>query len=505
MPAEPNAQIESLPSNVASKKSAANEGQVVKALPHNEEAEQSLLGALLLDNRLIEKVSEFLKPEHFYQPVHGRIYGAILRLTERGQVADPVTLKNMFDQDEDLDHVGGSQYLVDLAANVVTTVSVGHYGQVIYELFLRRELIAVGRDMMQVAYDDKIEDTASQQIEFSEQKLYDLATSGDYKSGFVSMRQSVTTAIEVAEHAFKNVGHVTGITSGLVDLDKKLGGLQPSDLLILAGRPSMGKTALATNIAFNCAKACYDTKGESGGPVGFFSLEMSADQLATRILASESMVPGDKIRRGELKDSDFRRFIETSQLLMDVPLFIDDTPGLSISAVRTRARRLKRQHGLGLIVVDYLQLLSGSAKGSSESRVQEVSEITRGLKALAKELHVPVLALSQLSRQVENRDDKRPQLSDLRESGSIEQDADVVMFVYREQYYLERQEPSRRVDEGDEKFNDRYEQWQQKLSEVHNTGECILAKQRHGPIGTIRLFFDGQFTKFGDLDAHHNA
>lgn len=484
---------------------AVNENETgLKLLPHNEQAEQSLLGALLIDNRLVERVSEFLKVEHFYQPVHGRIYGAIVRMNENGQVADPVTLKGFFDKDEDLAHVGGAQYLVELAANVVTTVSVANYGQLIYELFLRRELIAVGRDMMQKAYDDTIEDPATTQIELSEQKLYDLATAGDYKSGFVSMRQSLTTAIEIAQTAYKNVGHVTGVTTGLTDLDKKLGGLQPSDLLILAGRPSMGKTALALNIAFNCAKAAFDTNGESGGPVGFFSLEMSADQLATRALASESRVPGDQIRRGELKDTDFRRFIETSQMLMDMPLFIDDTPGLSISAVRTRARRLKRQHGLSLIVVDYLQLLTGSGGKSSENRVQEVSEITRGLKALAKELHVPVLALSQLSRQVENRDDKRPMMSDLRESGSIEQDADVVMFVYREQYYLERQEPSRRVDESDDKFNDRYEQWQQKLAEVHNTGECILAKQRHGPIGTIRLAFEGQFTKFSDLSPHRD-
>ena len=480
--------------------SSEKKAEDVKLLPANEEAEQSLLGALLLDNRLIENVSDFLQPAHFYQPVHGRIYEMIAKAVDHGQVADIVTLKNIFDKDDDLAHVGGSQYLTDLVANVVTTVSVQHYGQVIYELFLRRELISVGREVMQDAYDDEVEKTAIDQISKTEQRLYDLATTGDYKSGFVSMKSSVTQAISIAETAFKNVGHVTGVTSGLTDLDKKLGGLQPSDLIILAGRPSMGKTALATNIAFNCAKAYWESKGQSGGPVGFFSLEMSSDQLATRILASEALVPGDKIRRGEVKDSEFRRFVETSQMLSDVPLFIDDTPGLSISAVRTRARRLKRQHGLGLIVVDYLQLLSGPAGKKSDSRVNEVSEITRGLKALAKELHVPVLALSQLSRQVEARDDKRPQLSDLRESGSIEQDADVVMFVYREQYYLERAEPSRKPEENDEKFNDRYEQWQQKLAEIHNTGEAILAKQRHGPIGTIRMAFDGQFTKFSDLD-----
>lgn len=475
------------------------EEEDLKRLPANEDAEQSLLGALLIDNRLVEKVSDFLEPKHFYQPVHGRIYEAILRYVDRGQVADPVTLKMVFDEDDDLSHVGGAQYLTHLAANVITTVSVDHYGQVVYELFLRRELIDIGRQTMQTAYDSTLDEPAEQQIEGTEQRLYDLATKGDHKKGFVDFKTSLTTSISVAEKAFKNVGAVTGVTTGLTDLDKKLGGLQPSDLLILAGRPSMGKTALATCIAFNCAKASWETKGKSGGPVGFFSLEMSSDQLATRILAGEALVPGDKIRRGEVKDTDFRRFVEKCQLLMDVPLFIDDTPSLSISAVRTRARRLKRQHGLGMIVVDYLQLLTGSGK-ASENRVQEVSEITRGLKGLAKELHIPVLALSQLSRQVESREDKRPMMSDLRESGSIEQDADVVMFVYREQYYLERAEPSRRVEESDDKFNDRYESWQQKLAEVHNVGECILAKQRHGPIGTVKMFFDGQYTRFSDLD-----
>ena len=476
-----------------------------QSLPHNEEAEQSLLGALLLDNRLIERVSEFLLPKHFYQPVHGRIYEAIVKLTERGQIADPVTLKDYFSKDNDLAHVGGASYLVDLSANVVTTVSVEHYGQVIYDLFIRRELIDLGRDTMQHAYDANIDDRPQEQIEKAEQKLYDLATTGETKSGFIDLKRSLTTAIEVAEKAFKSVGHVTGVTSGLTDLDKKLGGLQPSDLIILAGRPSMGKTALATCIAFNCAKAHWESKGQSGGPVGFFSLEMSADQLATRVLSGEARVPGDRIRRGEVKENEFRQFVETSQMLMDVPLHIDDTPGLSISAVRTRARHLKRQHGLGLIVVDYLQLLSGTGSKQSENRVNEVSEITRGLKALAKELHVPVLALSQLSRAVESREDKRPMLSDLRESGSIEQDADVVMFVYREQYYLEREEPTRRGDESEEKFNDRYENWQQRLAEAHNIGECILAKQRHGPIGTVRMFFDGQFTRFSDLDTHHDG
>lgn len=472
-------------------------------LPHNEEAEQALLGTILVDNRLLENVSDFLQPKHFYQPVHGRIYQAIHLLTDRGQVADTVTLKNHFDGDQDLDHVGGAQYLIDLASQVVNTVSVEHYGRVIYELFLRRELIDLGRDTMQNAYEHDLEVSADSQIEKAEKRLYDLATTGEQKAGFVDFKKTITTAIQVAERAFKNKGHVTGVTTGLVDMDKKLGGLQPSDLIILAGRPAMGKTALATTMAFNAAKAHWETKGKSGGVIGFFSLEMSADQLATRLLSSEARVGGDKIRRGDVKDNEFARFVEKSQLLMDVPLYIDDTPGLSISAVRTRARRLKRQYGLDLIVVDYLQLLSGTGSKQSENRVLEISEITRGLKGIAKELHIPVLALSQLSRAVESREDKRPLLSDLRESGSIEQDADVVMFVYRDQYYVEREEPKRKANQSDEKFNDEYALWQKRLEEAHNVAECIIAKQRHGPVGTIKLAFEGEFTRFGNLDLVH--
>lgn len=470
-----------------------------RVLPHNIEAEQAILGALLIDNRLLESVSDFLRPEHFYNVVHGRIYDAIKRFTDKGKTADPVTLKNHFDDDEALSEAGGADYLVELATNVITTVNVYHYGQAIYELFLRRQLIALGDETVIRAFDTDIEQNAEEQIQLAESRLFELATQGSFKTGFVTLRHSLTTAIQHAEKAFKNVGHVTGVTTGLIDMDKKLGGLQSSDLTILAGRPAMGKTALATNIAFNAAKAYHETNGKSGAVVGFFSLEMSADQLATRILASESRVGGDKIRRGEVSDHDFQRFIETSQLLMDIPLHIDDTPGLSISAVRTRARRLQRQHGLGMIVVDYLQLLSGTGSKQSENRVLEISEITRGLKALAKELQVPVLALSQLSRAVESREDKRPQLADLRESGSIEQDADIVMFVYRDEYYLSKQEPKQKPDEAGDKFNARYTQWQELCERAHNVAECIIAKQRHGPIGTVNLFFDGNYTKFDNL------
>jgi replicative DNA helicase len=443
---------------------------------------------------------EFLEPEHFFSAVHGRIYKAIRTLVlDRNQEASPVTLKAYFADDADLSAVGGSAYLADLAANVVTIINAEDYGRAVYESHLRRQLIEIGEDMVNDAYAHDLETSPALQMEAAEKRLFDLATTGSASAGFAALNVAVHAAIETAEAAFRRGSHITGVTTGLTDIDRKMGGLHPSDLLILAGRPSMGKTSLATNIAYNAAKAYLDTGGQEGSVVGFFSLEMSAEQLATRLLADVSEVPGDKIRRGDIKDTDFQRFVEASALLNRLPFFIDDTPGLSVTALRTRARRLHRTNKLGMIVVDYLQLLSGSARGS-ENRVQEISDITRGLKGVAKELGVPVVALSQLSRAVEQREDKRPLLSDLRESGSIEQDADVVMFVFREPYYLERAEPSRRPEENDEKFNDRYQRWQQRCEEVHNTAEVIIAKQRHGPIGTIRLHFDGQFTRFSDLD-----
>ncbi|UEM05246.1 replicative DNA helicase [Skermanella rosea] len=483
---------------------AAGRRPSYRITPHNAEAEQSLLGAILTNNKAYEKVGEFLKPEHFYDPVHSRIFETIHTLIQRGEVADPITLKRYFEGDPALESVGGVGYLAELAGSVVSVVNSEHYGRIIHDMYLRRQLIDMGEDMVNEAYSHNLEGAALEQIEGAEKKLFDLATTGDIQGGFQPFSQSLRVAIEMAEEAFKRDSQVTGVTTGLIDLDRKLGGLHPSDLLILAGRPSMGKTALATNIAFAAAKAHLRTDGKEGAGVAFFSLEMSAEQLATRILADEAQVASEKIRRGDLKPEDFQRFSEASSILSRVPFYVDDTPALSIAAVRTRSRRLARTSGgLGLIVVDYLQLLRGSGGKGNENRVQEISEITRGLKAIAKELDVPVMALSQLSRAVEQREDKRPQLSDLRESGSIEQDADVVMFVFREQYYLERAEPSRRPDEADDKFNDRYQRWQQRLGEVHNTGEVIIAKQRHGPIGTVRLFFDGQYTKFGDLDQSH--
>lgn len=475
-----------------------------RVMPHNAEAEQGLLGAILVNNKAYEKVVEFLRPEHFYDPLHARIFEAIETLINQGRVADPVTLKGYFERDPDTED---KDYLVNLAANVVSVINAEHYGRVIHDLYLRRTLIDIGEETVTDAFSQTLDADGMGQIEQAEAKLFELASTGDVKGGFVSIKDSLATAIRNAEAAFQRDTPITGVTSGLVDMDRKLGGLHKSDLIILAGRPSMGKTSLAVNMGFNAAKAFLDSGGKEGASVAFFSLEMSADQLAGRILADEARVPSEKIRRGDLQTEDFQRFTEAVQLVGRAPFFIDDTPALSISAVRTRARRLARtvQGGLGLIIVDYLQLLRGSSNRSSDNRVQEISEITRGLKAIAKELHVPVIALSQLSRAVEQRENKRPLLSDLRESGSIEQDADVVMFVYRDQYYLERDEPARRGDEGDDKFNDRYQRWQERCEEVHNTAEVIIAKQRHGPIGTVRLFFDGQFTKFDNLDPHRSS
>src|SRR5713101_3067924 len=469
--------------------------------PHNIEAEQALLGAILFNNATYHRVSEFLLAEHFAQGVHGRIFAAITKLIERGQIANPVTLKSLFDQDEALAEIGGAQYLARLSASVVTVINAADYGRTIHDLYLRRQLIAIGEDTVNDAYSHDLERDARAQIETTEKKLFDLATSGQTEGGFRPFNQALTEAIVMAEAAFKRSGRTTGVSTGFNDLDKLLGGLHPSDLVILAGRPSMGKTALATNIGFNASKAYRTTRapdgrlvGEDGAVVGFFSLEMSAEQLATRVLSEESRVASDRIRRGEVSHEDFDRFVQASQKLASVPLFIDDTPALTITGLRTRARRLMRQQGLGLIIVDYLQLLRGGGEGrGAENRVQEISEITRGLKALAKELNVPVLALSQLSRAVENREDKRPQLADLRESGSIEQDADVVLFVFREEYYVERRQPRENTEE--------HKQWQQEMEMVTGKAEVIIGKQRHGPTGTVTLQFTPEYTRFSNLAA----
>jgi len=476
-----------------------------RTVPHNIEAEQSLLGAILINNNVFEKVSDTLKPEHFYDPVHQRLFDSIATMIQRGQLADPKTLRGLFENDPALAGVGGAQYLGDLAASVISVINAADYGQLIHDLYLRRQLIALGEDIVNVAFQQDLDQPASKQIESAEHSLFELAQTGELNRGFVRLDKSLAVSLRLADEAFKSDSHITGMTTGLRDLDRKLGGFQKSDLVILAGRPSMGKTALATNLAINGARAFHESNGKEGGAVAFFSLEMSSEQLATRLLGDYSSVPSDKIRRGEIKQDDFTKFVEATKFLSHAPLFIDDTPGLGVASLHTRARRLKRlvPH-LGLIVIDYLQLLHGSAR-SSDNRVQEVSEITRSLKGLAKELDVPVLALSQLSRAVESREDKHPQLSDLRESGSIEQDADVVMFVYREEYYHARSEPTRRQDEGEDKFNQRYQRWMERGEEVRNIAEVLIAKQRHGPIGTVPLHFDGQFTRFSNLERQFNV
>jgi replicative DNA helicase len=491
--------------NALSKVTPLREGDAgYRTPPANVEAEQALLGAILVNNAAYHRVAEFLQPAHFAEGVHGRIFASIAKLIERGQIANPVTLKNLFDQDGALQEIGGAQYLARLAASVVTIINAEDYGRTVHDLHIRRQLITIGEDVVNDAFSYDLDRAAPQQIEAAEQKLFDLATTGDSEGGFRPFKDALAEAIGMAETAFKRSGRTTGIASGFIDLDKLLGGLHPSDLVIIAGRPSMGKTAIATNIGFHAARAFrpqaeqagrHDA-AEDGARVAFFSLEMSSEQLATRILAEESGVASNDIRKGEVSREDLYRFIEASQRLASVPFFIDDTPALSIAGLRTRARRLKRVQGLDLIIIDYLQLIRGSGDGRLDNRVQEISEITRGLKTLAKELEVPVIALSQLSRAVEAREDKRPMLSDLRESGSIEQDADVVMFVYREEYYLSRGEPARRPDETDDKYNDRYERWHKRLAEKAGTAELIVAKQRHGPIGTVTLRFDHATTRF---------
>ncbi len=492
--------------NIAHLPGAEGEAGHDRAPPVNYEAEQALLGAILANNSALEKVADFLRAEHFAEAVHGRIFAASQTLIERNQLANAISLKNLFEDDESLAEVGGAQYLERLQKSYVSIINSGDYGRTIHDLYLRRQLIALGEDVVNDAFDHDLDLPASEQIEGAEQRLYTLGESGQIEGGFLPFKAALISAIEMAEAARKRDGHVAGVPTGFVDMDKLLGGLQKSDLVIIAGRPSMGKTALATNIGFRAAKA-YKAPGMKegreepgdGAGVGFFSLEMSAEPLATRILSEESGVPSDRIRRGELSNDDFDRVLEASAELTSLPFFIDDSPAISVGQLRTRARRLKRQHGLSLIIVDYLQLMRPSAGAQADGRVQEVSEITRGLKAIAKELDLPVLALSQLSRAVEQREDKRPLLADLRESGSIEQDADVVMFVFREQYYLERSSPVQRAEESDDRFHERIESFKAKCEKVHGIAEIIVAKQRHGPIGTRRLFFEGATTKFSDF------
>jgi replicative DNA helicase len=478
--------------------------------PSNIQAEQALLGALLANNKAYERVSEFLVPDHFADPIHGRIYQAISRRVEAGQLADAVTLKAEFEHAGVLEEVGGTTYLTQLLSAMVGIINAGDYGRVVYDTWLRRQLIDLGEIVVNNAFGATADLDGPQQIEVAEQALFDLAADGGGTGGFISFERALIEAINGAERAFKRAGHVTGLSTGLRDLDSKMGGLHPSDLVILAGRPGMGKTALATKIAFGAAKAIMadaraaDPNAMPKQTVAIFSLEMSAEQLATRLLSEEARVSGDRIRRGDIGQKDFDKFVQVSREISSLPMQIDDTPAITMSALRTRCRRLKRTKGLALVVVDYLQLMRPAAGTRPENRVLEISMITQGLKALAKELALPVLALSQLSRQVENREDKRPQLADLRESGSIEQDADAVLFVYRDEYYLEQKMPKEIAHEGNgEKFHSAMEDWQQRMAKAHNRADLIIAKQRHGPTGTIPLLFEGEFTRFGDLDLVH--
>lgn len=467
-----------------------------RTAPHNIEAEQALLGAILVNNDAFYRVSDFLDPEHFSEELHRRIYEISQSLIRAGKLATPITLKT-FLGDADLGGMTVSQYLARLAAEATTIINADAYGRTIYDLAMRRQLIHIGEDMVNVAYDSPVDDSPRKQIEEAERKLYELAERGRYEGGFQTFSDALKTAVDMAAEAFKRDRKLSGIATGLSDLDRMMGGLQPSDLVIVAGRPGMGKTALATNIAFNVARAHSAERQQDGslkrldgGIVGFFSLEMSAEQLATRIIAEQSGVASYKIRRGEIQEHEFTRIADAAREMERVPFYIDQTGGISIAQLTARARRLKRQKGLDMLVVDYLQLLSGSSK-KGDNRVQELTEITTGLKALAKELAVPVIALSQLSRQVEQRDDKRPQLSDLRESGSIEQDADVVIFVYREEYYLKNKEPKMGTEE--------YFKWQTEMEQVHGRAEVIIGKQRHGPTGTVPVQFEAELTRFSNL------
>jgi replicative DNA helicase len=468
-----------------------------QALPQNIEAEAALLGALMIDNRLVEDVQLKLQAHHFFEPLHGRIYESILRMTDGNRVANPVTLRPLFENDDSIKDVGGPAYLAQLTGSGAAVIGARDFAQQIYDLALLRALIGVGRDLVEGALETSEDVAPLAQIERAETELYKVAEEGGAEGRAKSFSDATKEAIAMAERALNSGGHLSGFTTGLESLNAKIGGLHKSDLIIVAGRPGMGKSALGTNIAFAAAQrflkdleAGIEPDKSAGAPVALFSLEMSADQLATRILAEASGISSENLRMGKISQQEFRSLARAARELETLPFYIDDTPGLTIAALRTRARRLKRQKGIGVVVVDYLQLLQGTGRGGNDNRVQEISEISRGLKQLAKELDVPVIGLSQLSRQVEQREDKRPQLSDLRESGSIEQDADIVLFIYREDYYLAAKQPADdHPDVG---------AWREEMERAYGKAEVIVAKQRHGSTGKIRLRFDSRITKFSD-------
>ena len=466
--------------------------------PANIDAEQALLGVLLYDNGAYERLTDQLQPRHFFEPFHGRLFAALQSRIMRGQLAEPILLAEQFQRDPAFEELGGIRYLADLFERAPPAANAADYARVIYDLALRRDLIRIGGEISVDAQAGDPEASAREQIEAAEQKLYTLAEAGTSSTGFKLFETTLTEAVKMAAEAYNRDGGLSGLSTGLTDLDHKLGGLHKSDLIILAARPSMGKSGLAVNIALNVSRRYAWTpmpdgtrKTDDGGVVAFFSLEMSAEQLAMRMLAEVSGVPSDKIRKGEITASEFGQIRDAAAEIQEAPFFIDDTGGISISKLAARARRLKRTMGLDLIVVDYLQLITTGEGSRNDNRVQEVSQITGALKALAKELEVPVVALAQLSRQVENREDKKPQLSDLRESGSIEQDADVVMFIYREAYYMSRTEPREGTPE--------HLEWQEKLDPIANLAEIIIGKQRHGPIGVVRLHYKDELTKFSNL------
>ena len=470
-----------------------------QSLPQNVQAEAALLGALMVDNRLVEDVQLKLRADHFFEPLHGRIYDAILKLTDSNRIANPVTLKPLFDGDESIKEVGGPAYLAKLTGSGAAVIGARDFAAQIYDLALLRALVGVGRDLVEGALDTSEDVAPLAQIERAESELYKVAEEGGAEGKAKSFGEATKEALQLAEKALNSGGHLSGITTGLDSLNGKIGGLHKSDLVIVAGRPGMGKSSLATNVGFAAAKRFLQDQEDgiepaksAGAPVALFSLEMSADQLATRILAEQSGISSENLRMGRISQQEFRSLARAAGELQSLPLYIDDTPGLTIAALRARARRLKRQKSIGMVIVDYLQLLQGSGKGSSgDNRVQEISEISRGLKQLAKELDVPVIALSQLSRAVEQREDKRPQLSDLRESGSIEQDADIVLFIYREDYYLAARQPADDHPEIDK--------WREEMARVYGLAEILVAKQRHGSTGKVRVKFDSRITKFSDL------
>ena len=454
--------------------------------PQNLEAEQTVLGSILVSNEIYDEITD-INEDFFYNPINKKIFKVINNLMQKGLLANPITLKNFFSNENELNEIGGSEYLIKLTKFSTSKLQIKYYTNLLHDLKIRRNLIEISKQILEDSANKNSEINSEQIIESAEKKLFDIAERGKFNKSYIEFKEALVQTIAMASSAYKNEEGIVGVPSGLKDLDDRLGGLHKQDLIIIAGRPSMGKTALATNIAFNAAKIIRNR--EKNSSIIFFSLEMSSEQLSTRILSEQARIKSNDIRRGKINQEDFEKFIETSKSLENLPLFIDDTPAITISTLSNRARRIKRLHGLELIVVDYIQLMK-SGNYRNDGRVQEIAEITQGLKALAKELDVPILALSQLSRAVEQRDDKKPQLSDLRESGSIEQDADVVMFVYREEYYLEKLEP--RVGTAE------HVEWQEKMNLVHNLAELIIGKQRHGPTGIIRLEFESAFTKFKD-------